>query len=257
MRKTHTLIIMLLILGGKLAHAQIGINTTTPNVSAVLDVSADNKGILFPRMTTLQKNAILAPVDGLMVYDTDIHAHFIFIDGEWRSQRREIVFPNRIFFMAQSLVNGGSINTPTGGGNSENDNTNSNFFPVEAQMAAGNVSGPEGAAILSSGFPPMTIGTAGTYLFKISGRFRKDPENDLNMKARIILNINGVNKLNTWFHLPNAANASSTKTNFVMLDLVPGDVISVQVKKDKFASTASATLHGIFSDLLLEVEKLP
>ncbi len=56
------------------ANAQIGINATnaTPNASAMLDVSSTTKGILIPRMTTLQKDAIPNKPEGLTVYDTDL-----------------------------------------------------------------------------------------------------------------------------------------------------------------------------------------
>lgn len=54
------------------ANAQTGINTTTPDASAALEIKspANNKGLLIPRMTTVQKNAIPSPATGLMVYDT-------------------------------------------------------------------------------------------------------------------------------------------------------------------------------------------
>ena len=39
------------------ATAQIGVGTTTPNSSAALDVTSTSKGLLIPRMTTLQRNA--------------------------------------------------------------------------------------------------------------------------------------------------------------------------------------------------------
>ena len=53
-------------------YAQVGINTRTPHVSAALDVvsSNNNKGVLLPRMTTSQKEAIAGPAAGLLVYDT-------------------------------------------------------------------------------------------------------------------------------------------------------------------------------------------
>lgn len=49
--------------------AATGIGTETPNPSAVLDVVNDAAGILIPRMTSIQKNAIAAPAPGLLVYD--------------------------------------------------------------------------------------------------------------------------------------------------------------------------------------------
>ncbi len=48
----------------------VGIGTTTPNASAMLDVSSTNKGILIPRMTKAERQAIASPADGLIVYQT-------------------------------------------------------------------------------------------------------------------------------------------------------------------------------------------
>ncbi|WP_367755440.1 hypothetical protein [Flavobacterium sp. WC2430] len=54
--------------------SQVGIGTTTPDASAVLDVSSTSQGLLAPRMTTTQKMAIASPANGLMVYDTTLKA---------------------------------------------------------------------------------------------------------------------------------------------------------------------------------------
>lgn len=53
--------------------SQVGINTITPHASSALDVQSpgNNQGVLLPRMTTTQKNAIVNPAAGLLVYDTD------------------------------------------------------------------------------------------------------------------------------------------------------------------------------------------
>lgn len=47
----------------------VGIGTT-PNASALLDVSSTTKGFLPPRMTTTQRGAITTPPAGLMIYNT-------------------------------------------------------------------------------------------------------------------------------------------------------------------------------------------
>ena len=51
--------------------AQTGIGTTTPHPSAALDVSSTNKGLLLPRLTQAQREAIGSPAPGLVVYQTD------------------------------------------------------------------------------------------------------------------------------------------------------------------------------------------
>lgn len=56
--------------------AQTGIGTTTPDVSAKLEVASTNRGMLIPRMTDAQKNAITTPANGLMIYQTDGLAGF-------------------------------------------------------------------------------------------------------------------------------------------------------------------------------------
>ncbi len=53
--------------------SQVGIGTTTPNSSSILDIESTNKGVLFPRLTTVQKNAIVSPEKGLMIFDTDLN----------------------------------------------------------------------------------------------------------------------------------------------------------------------------------------
>ena len=51
--------------------AQVGIGTTDPNTSAILDVSSSTKGFLPPRMTAAQRSAISSPAAGLMVFQID------------------------------------------------------------------------------------------------------------------------------------------------------------------------------------------
>lgn len=49
----------------------IGIGTSNPHPSAELDVSSTQRGLLPPRMTFAQRNAIANPAQGLMIYCTD------------------------------------------------------------------------------------------------------------------------------------------------------------------------------------------
>ncbi len=72
MKKTAYLII-LLCCSYYYSAAQVGIGTTTPDASSILDVESTDKGILIPRLTTVQINAISNPANGLMVYNTDLN----------------------------------------------------------------------------------------------------------------------------------------------------------------------------------------
>ncbi len=58
---------------------RVGIGTTNPHPSAELDVSSTQRGLLPPRMTFAQRNAIPNPAAGLMIYCTDCG-----LKGEWQ-----------------------------------------------------------------------------------------------------------------------------------------------------------------------------
>ena len=51
-------------------YAQVGIGTATPAASAKLDVSSTTQGFLPPRMTTTQRDAIVSPATGLVIFNT-------------------------------------------------------------------------------------------------------------------------------------------------------------------------------------------
>jgi uncharacterized protein (TIGR02145 family) len=50
---------------------RVGIGTTNPDSSALLELKSTNSGFLPPRMTFAQRNAIVSPAAGLMIYCTD------------------------------------------------------------------------------------------------------------------------------------------------------------------------------------------
>jgi len=56
----------------------VGIGTTSPAASSLLDVTSTTKGFLPPRMTTVQKNAIATPAAGLVIYDTTLNKLCVF-----------------------------------------------------------------------------------------------------------------------------------------------------------------------------------
>lgn len=59
-----------------------GLGTTSPSAVAKLDITSTTSGVLFPRMTTTQKNAIAA-VAGLVVYDTTTNKLCCYNGSTW------------------------------------------------------------------------------------------------------------------------------------------------------------------------------
>jgi hypothetical protein len=86
-RKNHFFKLIILLFCAHFSYEQIGINTSgaAPAPSAMLDVTATDKGFLPPRMTMSQRNAISA-TNGLMVYCTDCNpaGHFGYNAGVWK-----------------------------------------------------------------------------------------------------------------------------------------------------------------------------
>lgn len=59
----------------------IGSTTFTPSSDALLELRSTSSGFLMPRMTEEQREAIAAPTDGLLVYQTNGVAGFYFFNG--------------------------------------------------------------------------------------------------------------------------------------------------------------------------------
>ena len=73
-------------------------NGASANSSAMLDVSSTTKGILIPRMRTIERTAIAGPAEGLLVYDNDTRSFWYYSNNSWNE-------------MPKSMGGGG---TPTG-----------------------------------------------------------------------------------------------------------------------------------------------
>ena len=86
-----------------LSNAQVGVGTTTPDASSVLEVQSNTQGMLTPRMTSAQRAAISTPATGLIVYQTDGTAGFYYYTGSaW------VVLIN-----GESALNANNISTGT------------------------------------------------------------------------------------------------------------------------------------------------
>lgn len=83
MKKRLLLSYFLLILSYSLFAQSVGIGTTTPHSSAILEIASTNKGLLIPRMLESTRSLISSPAVGLLVYQTDGLAGFYYFNGSW------------------------------------------------------------------------------------------------------------------------------------------------------------------------------
>lgn len=87
--KTYKLVFIVLIIAlGFNLNAQVAVTTdgSSADPSAMLDIKSNDKGLLIPRMTEAERDAIDTPAEGLMIYQTDGTEGFYYYNGTtWKA----------------------------------------------------------------------------------------------------------------------------------------------------------------------------
>ena len=127
MKKSILLLVLLLTISFNNMYAQVGINTdgSQPDNSAMLDIKSTDKGILIPRMTQAQRDAIQQPANGLMIYQTDNTPGFYFYNGISWNHFNGVNWINDLND-GKSDANGSSVflGINAGAGDDQTDNSN-------------------------------------------------------------------------------------------------------------------------------------
>jgi len=81
----HLLLTLCLALAISYGFPQVGINTdeSSPDPSAMLDVKSTSAGLLVPRMNSDERDAIISPAEGLLVYCTDDSSFYYHHNARW------------------------------------------------------------------------------------------------------------------------------------------------------------------------------
>ncbi len=135
----------------------VGIGTATPNASAQLDISSNNKGMLIPRLTTAQRDAIAAPVEGLMVYSITDSVFYVY-KSRWKKMSFRLPYTDSLQ-TTQSLfhivsngsgfgIMGENRNNSVGVvGITQNILPNPSFFPIGVYGANINTGSASGSGV--------------------------------------------------------------------------------------------------------------
>jgi hypothetical protein len=67
----HFFTLLAAVLLTAITSAQVGIGTTTPDASSALDITSTTGGLLVPRMTAAERDAITSPAQGLIIFCSD------------------------------------------------------------------------------------------------------------------------------------------------------------------------------------------
>jgi uncharacterized protein (TIGR02145 family) len=71
MKKRSLVLVAIIIFAVFPLFAQVGIGTSAPDSSAILELQSADQGFLPPRLNTSQRDAITNPAEGLTIYNTD------------------------------------------------------------------------------------------------------------------------------------------------------------------------------------------
>ncbi|MQP51506.1 MULTISPECIES: hypothetical protein [unclassified Flavobacterium] len=152
------------------SYSQVGIGTTNPHPSSILDINSATQGLLVPRLTTIERNAISAPANGLMIYNTTISC-FEFYNGiTWQSLCNTSLEPT----ISSIPCNAPFTVTPSGNGVAGLPYNKTVSIPY---LGGNGGAYPSGTSIASTGVTGLTAtlnaGTlangAGNFTFTITG----------------------------------------------------------------------------------------
>jgi len=170
------------------AHAQVGIGSSTPHSSSLLDLSSNNKGFLPPRMTQAQRNAITSPATALQVWCTNCGTAGewqIFNGTTWTNMNGGTASAGTITGLTcSSATNNGSLNSgilasgvssvvPYTGGNGNTHTgqtiTSTGVNGLTATLSSGTFASGSGSLTYTITGTPTRAGTA-TFALNIGGQ---------------------------------------------------------------------------------------
>jgi hypothetical protein len=192
--KSFIIFILALCLAAEGFSQSIGIGTTTPNNSAILDVSSINKGFLFPRMTYVERTLIPSPAQGLIVYQTNAVG---------------LLYPSGIYFFDGSLWKRIARTDELGGGGGSTgwtiagDNQYSNLVgnvgigtssPTSKFHLVGNMLTESGSITINNPTAILQLQSAGVNkgFMQLSGNNVRIGTNSGNAGGKFIIRMNGL-----------------------------------------------------------------
>lgn len=129
---------LLSLSASSLVAQSVGINTQTPDPSSALEVQSTNQGILVPRLTDAQRQAIANPAQGLLIYNTDSRCFEVFGGTFWDKFGCECASqPGQITAQADTICGGTNAQLSSTGSNGslqwEVSTDNVNWSPIPGE----------------------------------------------------------------------------------------------------------------------------
>lgn len=93
------------------SYSQVGINTENPAPSSLLDVVSNEKGVLIPRLTSLERDGIDKPSNGLLIYDKENQCLSQNIGNEITPEWVCLGITTRFFYMPSMVIDTSNVGT--------------------------------------------------------------------------------------------------------------------------------------------------
>jgi hypothetical protein len=143
----------------------VGIGTALPAVSAALDISATDKGMLVPRLSLVQRDAIVTPATGLLIYQTDNTPGFYFYNGtQWASVSAGGAVVSSVSATAPLASSGGAaptISMPAATSSANGYLTSANWTTFNAKESALTFSSPLNRSVNAISLPAASASASG------------------------------------------------------------------------------------------------
>jgi uncharacterized protein (TIGR02145 family) len=156
--------------------AGVGIGTVNPNASAKVEIESTTQGFLYPRMTTVQRNAIANPANGLIIFNLTTgcpNYYYASVWYEWCGTQTYTAALTTINCVGASTTgtltsgtaaSGVSVSVPYTGGNvgtyAAQSVSSSGVLGLTATLAAGSLSNGNGSLTYVISGTPASSGTA-------------------------------------------------------------------------------------------------
>ena len=225
-------LLLFLIFQIYIVHAQsVGIGIITPNSSAALDISSTTKGMLIPRMTTTQRNAITTPADGLLIYNTTTNEL-----NQRQSSGWKIIINN------DAWTGGGSGNMFNIG-----DNVGINTAgPSERLDVSGNIRTNSSAIIdNTSAILQLKSGGVNKGFMQLSGDNLRLGTNSGNTDGNIVVRMNGNDRITINPQGDINTNGKITNTTTGSANLLPLCLARVAFAATSFSGSANISISKV------------
>ncbi|WP_299250375.1 fibrinogen-like YCDxxxxGGGW domain-containing protein [uncultured Lacinutrix sp.] len=100
-------ILLLILISNYYGFSQVGIGTTSPDPSSILHVESIDQGLLLPRMSTVERDNIISPAEGLFIYNLDSSCFQYYKGSSWSGCLAEA--PSNSLYCSSASANGAYV----------------------------------------------------------------------------------------------------------------------------------------------------